>query len=120
MAFPKSKSKAKKAVQDEPEFDNTNRGVLFENTEKKKSTHPDYRGSMTDSNGTEFWVAGWQKEAKSGQDYISLSFTEKETSEEDEEDEEDEIPVAPAKKKAFKKKVNTTVQEDAFLNDLPF
>lgn len=44
------------------EFDNTNRGVLFNNKEKKtQDSHPDYSGSIN-FNGVDCWLSGWIKE----------------------------------------------------------
>lgn len=60
------------------EYDNKNTGALFFNEKKVKASHPDFQGSMTDTNGTEFWVSGWKKMSKSGKKFISLAFTEKE------------------------------------------
>ena len=75
----KKQAFAKKAAPEtqEKEYDNTNRGVLFEN-EKENDAQPDFKGSFTDSQGNEFWLAAWQKTAKSGQEYLSISATLKE------------------------------------------
>jgi hypothetical protein len=56
------------------QFDNTNRGSLFSNKDRKKSeTDPDFSGSIN-INGAEFWLNGWTKTAKaSGKKFISLS-----------------------------------------------
>jgi len=60
------------------EFDNTNRGVLFNNKEKKtQDTHPDYSGSIN-FNGIDCWLSGWIKESKDGKKFFSLSVKPKE------------------------------------------
>jgi len=60
------------------EFDNTNRGVLFNNKERKiKETDPDYSGSVN-IKGVDFWLSGWIKESKEGKKYFSLSVRPKE------------------------------------------
>lgn len=100
----KNKKNGKKASPKEAEFDNTNRGVLFENTDKKSKNHPDYKGSFTDSKGNEFWIAAWEKESQAGQDYLSLAFTPKETEDDEDEDEDEDETTIPVKKKSSKKK----------------
>ena len=60
------------------EFDNTNRGVLFNNKDKKrKDTDPDYSGSIN-FNGVDCWLSGWIKESKDGKKFFSLSVKPKE------------------------------------------
>ena len=60
------------------DFDNTNRGVLFNNKEKKaKDSDPDYSGSIN-FNGTDCWLNGWIKESKDGKKFFSLSVRPKE------------------------------------------
>lgn len=63
------------------DYDNTNRGALFTNKKKEKDNHPDLQGSITvkgpDGNTFEMWVSGWMKVSQKGDDYISLSLTEK-------------------------------------------
>ena len=54
------------------DFDDTNRGALFENDRKEKDTQPDYRGSIN-VEGKDYWLSMWDKVAKSGQAYYSLS-----------------------------------------------
>ena len=56
------------------QFDNTNRGSLFSNKDKKvKDTDPDFTGSIN-VNGAEFRLNGWRKTAKkTGQSFLSLS-----------------------------------------------
>lgn len=56
------------------EFDNTNRGALFNNKRKTSDNHPDMTGKIN-IDGTEYWLSGWYKEMKgSGDEYMSLSL----------------------------------------------
>jgi len=55
------------------EYDNEMRGVLFENDKGDNENRPDFRGSCTIL-GVEYKISAWNKTAKSGQDYVSLSF----------------------------------------------
>ena len=59
------------------QYDNTNGGALFPNDKKQKESHPDYRGNI-DVDGTEYWIKGWKKTAKTGMRFLSLSLTKKE------------------------------------------
>lgn len=54
------------------EYDNTNRGVLFENDRKETDKHPDMTGSLN-INGVDHWFSGWWKEGRSGE-FLSLSI----------------------------------------------
>ena len=56
------------------EFDNTNRGALFKNKDKKTDDHPDYTGRLN-VGSDEFWLSAWLKTSKAGQKYMSLSVT---------------------------------------------
>lgn len=56
------------------EYDNTNRGTLYRNENKKDENHPDYSGSLNVS-GKEFWLSGWVKESKKdGKKFFSLNI----------------------------------------------
>ena len=57
------------------DFDNTNRGVLFQEQDKKTDKSPDYIGSL-DVNGKEYRLAGWKRLSKSGKPFLSLSISE--------------------------------------------
>lgn len=59
------------------QYDNRNSGALFPNDRKTKQSHPDYKGSMTDSTGQEFWISAWVKQGKKGE-FLSLAFEKKE------------------------------------------
>lgn len=60
------------------EYSNENRGVLFNNKERKsKDTDPDYSGSIN-FNGVDCWLSGWIKESKDGKKFFSLSVKPKE------------------------------------------
>jgi hypothetical protein len=62
----------------EKAFDNTNRGALFRNTEKKEGDDRDrdYSGTLN-VNGTEFWVSGWLQTSAKGTKYLSLAIKQK-------------------------------------------
>ena len=55
-----------------PEYDNTNRGVLFKNDRKETDNHPDYTGSIN-VGGRDFWLSAWIKQARSGKKFLSMS-----------------------------------------------
>lgn len=54
------------------EYDNTNRGVLFRNDKKETESHPDRNGSIN-IEGTDYWLSGWLKKSKAGNQFLSLS-----------------------------------------------
>jgi hypothetical protein len=58
------------------QYDNKLSGVLFKN-DKTKSSHPDYRGSIEDDTGREFWVSAWIKDHRTRGKYLSLALTPK-------------------------------------------
>ena len=58
------------------QYDNTNRGVLFREQDKKSDKHPDMTGEIN-VDGVEFRLAGWTKESKNGRRFLSLAVTPK-------------------------------------------
>ena len=62
------------------QYDNTNRGVLFKNDDKRDDKDPLYRGQIN-VGGTEFWLDAWLNESKKGQKYMSLRVKPKMASE---------------------------------------
>lgn len=62
------------------QYDNTLRGALFVNDRKERDNQPDYKGSLEDDTGRQFWVSAWIKQTRSGDDYISLALTPKDES----------------------------------------
>jgi len=63
------------------DYDNTLKGALFINEDKRSQNHPDYKGSIETEDGTEYWASGWIKEIKNGkkagQKFISIALTAK-------------------------------------------
>jgi uncharacterized protein (DUF736 family) len=53
-------------------FDNTNKGALFKNSDKTENRHPDYRGNIN-VNGVEMWLSAWIKTSAKGVKYMSLA-----------------------------------------------
>lgn len=54
------------------EYDDTNRGILF-NNDKQNEKQPDYSGKFN-YKGQEFKIAGWVRtSSKTGKEFISLS-----------------------------------------------
>ena len=48
-------------------------GTLFKNDKQGVEARPDRTGSCL-IGGREYWISGWIKEGKSGQQFLSLSF----------------------------------------------
>jgi hypothetical protein len=53
-------------------FDNTDKGILFQNKDRSKDTDPHYRGNLN-IGGTEYWLTGWKKDTNAGP-ALSLSI----------------------------------------------
>ena len=47
------------------EYDNNNRGALWNNDRKQSDKHPDLSGSIM-IDGKEYWVSGWKKKQGQG------------------------------------------------------
>lgn len=64
------------------EYDNTNRGALFINDRRRNDRAPQWRGQCTvqtpDGELVEFWVSAWEQTSRNGDEYLSLTFQEKE------------------------------------------
>ena len=54
------------------EYDNTNSGTLFRNTDNDHVKQPDYRGEL-DVAGTQYWLSAWLRMSKNGRKYFSLA-----------------------------------------------
>lgn len=57
-------------------YDDTNRGVLFKNEDKKSDKHPDYSGRLN-VDGVEYFFDGWRKTSESGRQFLSVSVKRK-------------------------------------------
>ncbi len=54
-------------------YDNTNRGTLGKNKNRKTEKHPEYNGSLN-VGGTDYWISGWiQTNKQDGSKFFSLS-----------------------------------------------
>ena len=51
-----------------------NYGALFKNDNKSKDSQPDYTGRVN-VEGAEYQLAGWIKESKAGNTYLSLKVS---------------------------------------------
>lgn len=61
-----------------PEYDNSQRGVLFVNSNRATENHPNMKGSG-EINGVEVWISAWTKTKRGTTErYMSLSFENKE------------------------------------------
>jgi hypothetical protein len=59
---------------EQPQYDDTNKGVLFPTRQKKSARSPDYNGKLN-IGGTEYWLSGWVRQPKNGGgSFISLSL----------------------------------------------
>lgn len=53
-------------------YDNTNRGALFREENRKSDKHPEFSGTLN-VEGREYYVDAWVNQAQSGRKYFSLS-----------------------------------------------
>lgn len=58
------------------QYDNTNRGVLFYNNEKKSERGPDWSGTLN-VEGKEYFFDAWTKAGRNGGEFLSVSIKEK-------------------------------------------
>lgn len=62
------------------EYDNKNRGALFQNDKKGNEKAPDLTGKITivspDGEVFDMWVSAWMKTSQKGDDFISLALSE--------------------------------------------
>lgn len=57
------------------EYDNTNKGVLFQNDKDGNDQRPDYTGKLN-VEGKEYRIAGWKRVGKSGKPFLSIAISE--------------------------------------------
>lgn len=55
-------------------YDNTNRGAIWKNDDKREDSHPDFKGSIN-VNGVEFWVSAWKRKEGAPAKAPALSFS---------------------------------------------
>ncbi len=73
---------ADKTSGDKTEYDNTNKGTLFNNSYKTKPNQPDVRGDLN-IDGKEFKLFGWIRTAKkSGDQFFSIGVEPKDEEQE--------------------------------------
>lgn len=53
-----------------------NSGAVFKNTRKETDKHPDCTGTAT-IEGKDYWVSGWLKQDRNGNQFLSLAFKRK-------------------------------------------
>lgn len=56
------------------DFDNTNRGSIWKNSNKKTETHPDFTGSIN-IEGKDFWLSAWKPKEGANPNAPLLSFS---------------------------------------------
>jgi len=90
----------------EKQYDNTNRGSLFNNDRKEQENHPDMTGTL-DVGGVEYRISAWKRTSKAGQKYLSISVREK-----------TEMGIAPLPSRPASPA--RQVRQDDFNDDVPF
>lgn len=55
-------------------YDNTNRGAIWKNDDKREDNHPDFKGSLN-VDGVEYWVSAWKRKEGAAAKAPALSFT---------------------------------------------
>jgi hypothetical protein len=54
--------------------DNTNRGAIWKNDDKREDSHPDFKGSLN-VDGVEYWVSAWKRKEGASSKAPALSFS---------------------------------------------
>lgn len=87
--------------------------ALFKNDYKKAENHPDYKGKGTLEDGTEFDAAGWIKQDKNGNSFLSCKISPKRT---------DSTQKTAGTQSPAEKVISNTrpLEADTDENDLPF
>ena len=67
-----------------------NSGALFQNKKREKDTHPHYKGEIM-YKGELLYLAGWIKESKAGDKYISLAIDQRAQSNEPKDNKKDDF-----------------------------
>ena len=57
------------------DYDDTNKGVLFDEKEIKSDKHPAKTGKLN-VEGKEYRIAAWEKESRNGDTFLSLAISE--------------------------------------------
>jgi len=55
-------------------YDNTNKGAIWGNKDKKGETHPDFKGSIN-IEGKEYWLSGWKRKPNDNPNAPSVKFS---------------------------------------------
>lgn len=55
-------------------YDNTNRGAIWKNDDKREDNHPDFKGSIN-VDGREYWVSAWKRKEGASAKAPALSFS---------------------------------------------
>jgi hypothetical protein len=55
-------------------YDNSNRGSIWKNEDRKSDTHPQFKGSA-EVGGVEYWVSGWLRKADANPKAPAMSFS---------------------------------------------
>lgn len=59
------------------QYDNTNKGALFANDNRKTDKHPTHTGAIN-VDGKDYWLSAWVRESKTGKRFFSLAVQPKE------------------------------------------
>jgi len=73
------------------EYDNTNRGAVWPNKDRKSDKHPTHTGSIN-VDGVEYWVSAWAKGADAKPNAPSLKLSIKRREEKPAADESEQMP----------------------------
>jgi len=76
------------------EYNNTNRGQIWKNEDRKSDSHPHFKGSM-DIDGVEYWVSAWTRkpDANPKSPALTFSFKKKEDKQDDQIHKTDSVSV---------------------------
>jgi hypothetical protein len=56
------------------EYDNTNRGQIWKNEDRKTETHPQFKGTVN-VEGVEYWVSAWLRKPDANPKAPAMSFS---------------------------------------------